>query len=656
MYKNEKRKEKLIYACAKDAFTAVLRLDLAEGTYTWVLAAEDGEILEDVSRSYEDFADDFAENHAESGKDELRAALSLQRVRSALDANGHYMVVGGRSHSAGDGYKALTFIPAEDEGYVTIYCVDFSNLAEYYHDRLKDIEQEKYRDHLTNTFNRNYYESKLRDSRISGCAALIDVDDFKLCNDTYGHDIGDLALTETAQIILGNIREKDILIRFGGDEFLLILPGCSGEQMNRVLERIQNAVNNVKHGAFGSFRLSVSIGGVSVDNETVAEAAYRADRIMYLAKRQKNTFVTDNQLAERSQIAEAEKSERQKILIVDDSEFNRMLLSESLEGSFDLLEAADGKECMEKLEKYGTQISLVLLDVIMPKMNGFEVLKAMGEKHLLEDIPVMMITVDDDSSNIRRSLEMGATDYIHRPFDAKVVLQRVRNTVKLYAKQRRMLSMLSQQNWEREKSNRIMVDILSNVIGYINGESASHNRHVKKITMMMLERLILKTDRYGLAWKDCRLIASAAVLHDIGKVGIPPEILNKPGRLTQEECNIMKTHTLIGEKILQDGDLAVLQEEPLLKAAVEICRWHHERFDGKGYPDRLSGEEIPIAAQVVSIADAYDALVSKRAYKDAYEPAEAVRMICEGECGSFNPVLLECLSEISEKLRFYIYE
>lgn len=656
MYDNEKTNEKLIYDCARDAFAAVLRLDLAEGTYIDIFAAADGEISENTPGSYADFADDFAENHAENRKDELKAALSFEQVRSRLEADGRYMVAGGKSRSAREGYRMLTFIRTDDERYAMIYCMDFSSLAEYYHDRLENIEKEKYRDNLTNTFNRNFYESKLRDSRISGCVALIDVDDFKLCNDTYGHDIGDLALTETAQIILSNIRQKDTLVRFGGDEFLLILPGCSAEQMNRVLERIQKAVNSVQHGGFGSFRLSVSIGGVTVENETVAEAAYRADRIMYLAKKQKNTFVTDSQLAGRIQISEPEKSVRQKVLIVDDSEFNRMLLSESLEGSFDILEATDGRECMEKLDKYGTQISIVLLDVIMPEMNGFEVLRAMEEKNLLEDIPVMMITVDSDSSNIRRAFEMGATDYIHRPFDAKVVVQRVRNTVKLYAKQRRMLSMLTEQSREREKSSRIMVDILSNVIGYINGESVEHIRHVKKITAMLLERLILKTDRYGIAWKDCSLIASAAVLHDIGKVGIPPEILNKHGRLTPEECDIMKTHTLIGEKILKDGDLAVLQEEPLLKTAVQICRWHHERFDGKGYPDGLAGEEIPIAAQIVSIADAYDALVSKRVYKEAYEPAEAVRMIEDGECGSFNPVLIECLSEIGEKLRYYIYE
>ena len=225
---------------------------------------------------------------------------------------------------------------------------------------------------------------------------------------------------------------------------------------------------------------------------------------------------------------------------------------------------------------------------------------------------------------------MGATDYIHRPFDAKVVEQRIRNTVKLYAKQRRMLTMLTDQTREKENNSRIMIDILSNAIGYINGESVEHIQHLKKITAMLLERLILKTDRYGLAWKDCELIATAAMLHDIGKVGIDPAILNKPGKLTPEEYEIVKAHTLIGERILKSGDLSEFQDEPLLKTAMQICRMHHERFDGSGYPDGISGEDIPIAAQVAGIADVYDALVSKRCYKGTYTPAEAMQMIKNG--------------------------
>ena len=242
------------------------------------------------------------------------------------------------------------------------------------------------------------------------------------------------------------------------------------------------------------------------------------------------------------------------------------------------------------------------------------------------------------------------------PFDAKVVRQRIRNTVKLYAKQRRMLSMLSEQAREKEKNGRIMIDIMSNMVGCINGESAGHILRMKKITMLLLERLILKTDRYGLAWKDCGLIAAAATLHDIGKVRIDPAILNKPGKLTEEEYAVVKQHAVLGEEILKSGDLSAFQDEPQLKNAIEICRWHHERYDGRGYPDGLSGDDIPIAAQVAGIADVFDALVSVRSYKEAYTPEEALRMIRDGECGCFNPLLVECLTEVIGKAVHDIYQ
>lgn len=646
--------ERLIYDCARDAFESILQLDLQKGICTDIFSPAADNDTENEIR-YTDLVENFVQNHARGGKEELSAALNLERVRTELKDNGRYMVFGGTTGAAEDGYKMLTFLPKEDTAYATLYCMNFSNIADYYNKKLHALKDENYRDSLTNAFNRNYYEHILRNRQMDGGVAIIDLDDFKLCNDTYGHDVGDLALTEAARIILHNIRSRDTLVRFGGDEFLLVLPNYATNQMTDLLEKIREEINGVQHSSLGTFRLSVSIGAVSLKNETVSSAAYRADRIMYLAKKQKNTLLTEHQLAKNGGKPKSDKADRQKLLIADDSDFNRALLSEQLEGKFDIVEAANGEECMAVLENYRTQISLVLLDVIMPVMNGFSVLKEMGEKHLLEDIPVIMISADDSDASIRRALEMGATDYISRPFDATAVGQRILNTVKLYAKQRRILTMLTEQTREKESNSRIMIDITSNVIGYINGESSNHIQHMKKLTAMLLERLVLKTDQYGLAWQDCELIATAAMLHDVGKVGIDPAILNKPGRLTPEEYQRMKAHTLIGESILTRGDLATLQDEPLLQRAIQICRWHHERFDGKGYPDGLVGDDIPIAAQVVGIADVYDALVSHRCYKSVSTPEQALQMIQNGECGSFNPILVECLSDILEKSTRDIY-
>ncbi len=640
----------LVFNCAKDAFDKVLRLDLREGLYTVILGGDNGDEEKD-ELCFADFTERFAENHAENGKDRLLSALSLDMIKDELRDNGRYVVFGGSAEQSQGGYKMLNFISEADTRYALIYCTDFTNIAVYYNGKLSTLKGDNYRDSLTNAFNRNYYEQELRNRRMSGSLAMIDIDDFKLCNDTYGHDIGDFALQETAGIILKNIREKDILIRLGGDEFLLILPDCPAGQMTGVLERIRKEVSDTESLIFGSYHISLSIGGVAFSEETVADAAYRADRIMYLAKKQKNTLVTEEQMTEKDADRELEKTDRHKLLIVDDSDFNRSLLAELLEDSFDILEAANGKECMAVLKHCREQISLVLLDVIMPSMDGFSVLKEMEESHYLEDIPVIMISADAGNANIRRALEMGAADYIHRPFDAKLVKQRIQNTVKLHARQRSMLSVLIEQIREKEANSRIMTDILGNVIAYLNKESTEHIRSIKKLTAMLLERLILKTDRYSLSWKDCEIISTAAMLHDIGKLMTEPDAgSNDDGKPAKEGGALMETHTLRGEQILRDGKLTVHQNEPLLKYAVQICRWHHERFDGSGYPDGLAGESIPIAAQVAGLADTYDALTHGYCCEKKYEPEEAVQMLKGGECGGFNPVLIECLSEITEKL------
>ena len=338
---------------------------------------------------------------------------------------------------------------------------------------------------------------------------------------------------------------------------------------------------------------------------------------------------------------------RQKILIVDDSKFNRDILKEILGETYNYLEAENGNQAIQIIgENIG--IDLMLLDINMPQMNGFEVLKIMKRSQCIEETPVIMISSEESVDTMREAYEMGITDYITRPFDSVIVKKRVQNTLSLYANQNNLVNVVVDQIYEKEENNNIMIRILSSILGSRNSESREHILHIKTATEMMLRQLIKITDVYHLTEADIALITTASSLHDIGKIYIPEEILNKPGRLTDEEFKIMKTHSKLGADIIQDMHLP--QEKPLVHTAWEICRWHHERWDGKGYPDGLKGEEIPISAQVVSIADVYDALTSERCYKKAFDHDTAIKMILDGQCGQFNPILLKCLKELSPRI------
>ena len=520
----------------------------------------------------------------------------------------------------------------------------FENVREQLTAKVRGYDEELYLDALTGAYNRRYYENRIRKVRGHAGVAMIDLDDFKLYNDTCGHNAGDLVLNTVVGIIRGCICKTDILIRYGGDEFLLILQDVDEEIFSKKLKQIRDMVCEAEVPGYARLRLTVSIGGVLADNETIESAVARADGLMYQAKNRKNMIVT-----EKSGIDSAEAKERQQILIVDDSQINCEILAEILKDEYRILEAANGEECIDLLKQYGTGISLLLLDINMPVMDGFEVLALMNRNDWIEDIPVIMISSEDGASYVRRAYEMGASDYISRPFDVQVVHQRVSNTIKLYAKQRRLISLVTDQIREKEKNNQMMISILSQIVEFRNSESGSHVLHINIITGMLLERLMQKTDQYHLQWSDQFLITTASALHDIGKIGIDEKILNKPGKLTKEEFEIMKTHTLIGASMLKS--IEMYQNEKLLQVAYQICRWHHERYDGKGYPDGLKGEEIPISAQVVAIADVYDALVGKRVYKKAFSHETAIHMILNGECGAFNPLLLECLTDIQNRLK-----
>ncbi len=339
---------------------------------------------------------------------------------------------------------------------------------------------------------------------------------------------------------------------------------------------------------------------------------------------------------------------KQKILIVDDSEMNRAILADMLESEYEIIEAENGEEAIGILEERRAELSLILLDIVMPRMDGFGVLEIMNKRDWIEDVPVIMISSESGAAPVKRAYEMGISDYISRPFDSTVVHRRVVNTIMLYAKQKKLAALVMEQIDENEKQSALMIDILSHIVEFRNGESGLHVLHIRILTEQILKHLSQITDKYSFTQEEISLISTASALHDIGKISIPSEILNKPGRLTKEEFDTMKTHTTVGAKMLDN--LAFHQDEPLVKEAHAICRWHHERYDGRGYPDGLKGDDIPISAQVVALADVYDALTSERVYKKAIPHEEAVRMICDGECGTFNPLILKCLNDIADIL------
>ena len=504
-------------------------------------------------------------------------------------------------------------------------------------------EDPVYTDVLTSVRNRRYYEEKLHSARMNAGVAMIDLDDFRAFNDTCGRHAGDLALGAVAAAIRSGIRSTDELVRLGCDKFVAVMPNIPSDDFARRLRHVSDAVHATIVPGHEHVSLSACVGGVRINGETVEEGVNRAVQLLSHAKAKPGTVVTDTDAIETFQ------SEKPSILIVDDSEMNRAILNEMLKDEYRILEADNGRTALDMVDRYGDELSLVLLDIIMPGVNGFEVLGELSRRSVADSLPVVMISSEDSDDVVLRAYELGASDYINRPFNARVVRRRVSNTIRLYAKQRRLTNLLSQQYNERVKNSRMLIDVMAGVMELRNGESGLHVTHIEKLTELLLGCLVHRSDKFPLDNEQRSAIAMASALHDIGKMSIDDAILNKPGRLTTEEFEIMKTHTTLGaDMLLELGRQHA--GNPLLEYAYQIARWHHERWDGKGYPDGLKGDDIPIAAQVVSVADVYDALTSVRVYKDAIPHQEAIQMILDGKCGQFNPLLLDCLVEVQDRI------
>lgn len=615
----------------KQVFTSVFMLD--EGS---VSSGESAQIRREMQTDHR-----FTDKLIDTVIEVCRAALAGKAVISKLvfsdteiyQITARYITADGKPYIIGmvksiDLSDSLVLDGENHSGFA-------GKLASYHENMYKDI--------LTNVYNRCYYEEQLKSNRMSAGVAVIDLDGFDLYNSTYGHDTGDLVLAAVAETIEDCISPDDTLIRYGGDEFLLIIPDANDEAFTGILENIRERVKAANVPNYSWIHITASIGGLISDGETLGNSVLAAESLMLRAKNRKDIVFTDK--SNDSAILES----KPEVLIVDDSEMNRELLAEMLGSEYKITEAENGEECMAALKQRGTGISLILLDIVMPVADGFDVLDYMTSTHRIEDIPVIMISSENSEATVRKAYEFGVTDYISRPFDTRVVCQRVANTIKLYSKQKSLTKLVTEQVNEKEKNNRMMIRILSQIVEFRNGESGSHVLNIEKLTEMLMKQLLRKTDKYQIDPQMQELIPTASALHDIGKIGIEEKILNKPGKLTPEEFEIMKKHSVIGESILTST--AENLNEPLIKVASQICRWHHERYDGRGYPDGLKGDEIPISAQIVSLADVYDALTSERVYKKAFSHEKTMEMIQAGQCGVFNPILIECLVDIQEDVK-----
>ena len=650
--KSTEMKERSMYRALRNSFESILSTDV--NTRRYLVSYSTFPVPDRLQEyDYDSSVSDYVRKYVyDEDKEQIIRALSLDTVMEKLQTQEDYSVfITVRQRDGSLSYKRVIHNYYDDTHQrITTSRLDISAIVNRYEAKIAEIRRENSIDALTGVYNRNYYEKNIRGTSLQGFVAMLDLDNLKLCNDHFGHSAGDSVLKKLAEVIKAELRSGDKLIRFGGDEFLLLAQDCPDDEFAQLLLRIQTKVSEAAVPGFPGLSLSVSIGGTRVAGSSSSEAVMRADQMMYMAKAHKNLVITDRFMLQNGKdgIARLKKEQvLQQILIVDDSDMNRAMLREILKDNYSILEAGNGVECLSCVEHMGPSLSLILLDLNMPEMDGFEVLAELSRLGYMDDIPVIIISGTDSTADICRAYDLGATDYIHRPFNTQVIYRRVSNTITLMAKQRRMAELVNRQIDRTTKQQELMVDFLSRIIGYRSGESNPHFANISTLSALLLQALQKRKNHYGLTEQDCQLIATAAVFHDVGKIGIPESILLKPGKLTAKEFEVMKTHTLIGDNLIKS--LEIYHDEPLLQMAAQICRWHHERYDGGGYPDGLKGEEIPICAQVVSIADVYDALTSARPYKPAFSSEKAIQMILNGECGVFNPVLVDCLLEVASQ-------
>lgn len=638
------------YGSVVGLFDGVVNIDINTGKYI-VSYADRMRSLPKGEYDYEHALDNFVSNYVvDVNKESVRDSMCLERVIEKLETEDEYIVyVTVKNPDGTISYKRERFAYFSDKRQIiTLSRLDISAIVEKYEKQIVGFKKEIYRDALTGARNRNYFEKKVKNRRFTGGVAVIDIDDFKLCNDTKGHGVGDEILVTLTHTITDIVSVNDTVIRYGGDEFLLLVRETDEDRFDSLLRLIRESIYNANFEALDGIKVSVSIGGVIAKDEVAEDAIWRADRLMYRAKKMKNAVVTESTFEGEKRSANEVITEKQRILIVDDSAINRSMLSDALKDDYIISEAENGEECMKILNDPNSKISLLLLDIVMPVMDGFGVLAEMALRRLIDEIPVIMISSDETDRNIKKAYSMGVCDYISRPFDAKIVNRRVTNTISLYAKQRRIVAILKDQFRRNGKYSKLIINAFNRAFGLHSGEVEPSVSNVSVVTAILLEKLMIKGETNELIWEDRRMIAAAAALHDIGKIGVERSILCKPSALTGDEYEKVKRHSQIGEEIIKG--MEGFEHEPFLKTAAEICRKHHERIDGRGYPDGLKGDSIPLYVQVVSLADVYDALVSKRSYKQAFSSQKAIEMIGAGECGTFDPALVECLGECSGRL------
>ncbi len=495
-----------------------------------------------------------------------------------------------------------------------------------------------FRDEATGIYNKRFYdEVETFNRRLAGIALI------ELNASDQNEKIKDRAMHGVVKVLMNNLRGNDRVIRYSDQQFLIVLEGINEANFELKLEQIRKQINLTVIPGYGYVQLSSYVCALVSNHRSRKNCLLKLERLMDSIKIQKKFVSYEWKRDSNLPVSTKQIQKKPLVLIVDDNEINSMILEAFLEKDYQICLAKNGEEALHLIERYHKELSLVLLDIKMPEMDGMEVLKAMDQYHWLEEVPVIMISAEGNEQIIERCFDLGASDYIQKPFSNGIVLKRVNNIMVLYQKQKMLQEEVRKKIEEKNRNSYILTSILSHIVEYRNGESGPHVMHVEHITEILLNHLSDITDLYPLSEEAIKQISSASALHDIGKMGIDEAILNKPGKLTDEEFEIMKKHTVFGSDMVKGLD--AFQDEPLARYLHDICRWHHEKWDGRGYPDGLKGDEIPICAQVVSVADVYDALVSDRVYKKAYSHQKAIEMILNGECGQFNPILMTCLKD-----------